>query len=76
MIKTWEKKIHGRFSTKVTKNREILEVLYDCERIVSYIIEEKKTRGGECGSDFGVTHTEYYRRETYLELTKNQERVL
>ena len=46
MIKTWEKKIHGRFSTKVTKNREILEVLYDCERIVSYIIEEKKTRGG------------------------------
>ena len=46
MIKTWEKKIHGRFSTKVTKNREILEVLYDCERIVSYIMEEKKTREG------------------------------
>ena len=44
MIKTWGKKIHGRFSTKVTKNREILEVLYDCERIVSYIMEEKKTR--------------------------------
>ena len=46
MIKISEKKIHGRFSTKVTKNREILEVLYDCERIVSYIMEEKKTREG------------------------------
>ena len=54
-----------------------LKVLYDWTGWVTYMIRNINLGGeGEFGSDFGTIHTEYYWRETYIEVTLKQEGLL